>query len=260
MTLGQISNGRFTLGIGTGGYGSAHWSSLGLPNKPITIMREHLHVLRGLMSGETVTFEGEAVRLKEARLPSGSPVPLHLAALGPQMLRVAGELADGVQLLWATRPEIDRSRELVAEAAKGAGRRPEDVKLAMSIWVCIDDDLPGARRALGSRILTFALPRPGVPLTLGYRGHFGRMGFEDLLVDLERRRAAGEPTTALIDALPDEMLSAFGYWGSPAGAPAQFARLAQGLDVATVRVITTRPGLEGVARTISALTPDLIGA
>ncbi len=57
-TVGQISGGRFVLGIGTGGYGPGFWASLGLPDRPIAIMRDYLTVLRGLLAGETITHDG----------------------------------------------------------------------------------------------------------------------------------------------------------------------------------------------------------
>src|SRR5262245_2129065 len=54
-TVSDLTGGRFVLGVGTGSYGEAYWRSLGLPNRPITIMREYLTALRGLLAGEAVT-------------------------------------------------------------------------------------------------------------------------------------------------------------------------------------------------------------
>ena len=63
----------------------------------------------------------------------------------------------------------------------------------------------------------------------------------------------------LVDAVPDQMLQAVGYYAGRAG-PAAFARLCAGLDEAVVRVITARPGLEPVIAAMAALTPALIRA
>ncbi|MGE3835512.1 MAG: LLM class flavin-dependent oxidoreductase [Acidimicrobiia bacterium] len=258
-TVAQLSGGRFSLGIGTGGYGAAAWAARGLPDKPIAIMREHLVALRGLLAGEEVTMAGHAVRLERARLgPVGQPVPVMLAALGPQMLRLAGEAADGALLNWAAPAEVARARSLVAEGATRAGRDPAGVPLVMYIRVCVDDDVAAARRALGAQVLGYAMGRPGVPDTLGYRGHFGRMGFDEVLAELEARRAGGARTAELVDAAPDDLLAAVGYWGPAAGAPDGFARLADGLDEAIVRVVTARPGLAPVVEAMEALTPDRI--
>jgi alkanesulfonate monooxygenase SsuD/methylene tetrahydromethanopterin reductase-like flavin-dependent oxidoreductase (luciferase family) len=259
-TVAQISGGRFSLGIGTGGYGAAAWAARGLPDKPIAIMRENLVALRGLLAGEEVTLEGLAVRLERARLGvvGRDRVPVQLAALGPQMLRLAGEASDGALLNWASPVEIARSRELVADGAAKAGRDAAEVPLIMYIRVCVDDDVPAARRALGAQVLSYAMGRPGVADTLGYRGHFARMGFGDVLTELESRRDAGARLPELVEAAPDELLAAVGYWGPGAGAPAAFARLAEGLDEAIVRVVTARPGLAPVVEAMEALTPELV--
>ena len=94
----------------------------------------------------------------------------------------------------------------------------------------------------------------------GYRGLFGQMGFEEVLRDLEARRDQGATVSQLVDAVPEQMLQAVGYYGPAAAAPAAFARLSAGLDEAIVRVITARPGLEPVIQAMAALTPPLIRA
>src|SRR6202142_374592 len=54
-TLAQLSSGRFVLGVGTGGYGPSFWESVGLPNRPIAVMREYVTAIRGLGGGEAGT-------------------------------------------------------------------------------------------------------------------------------------------------------------------------------------------------------------
>src|SRR6202050_1618232 len=89
-TLAQLSSGRFVLGLGTGGYGPSFWESAGLPNRPIAIMRDYATVVRRLLAGETVSWDGPAVRLRSASLgvPDLPAAPVYLAALGPQMPRL----------------------------------------------------------------------------------------------------------------------------------------------------------------------------
>ena len=118
---------------------------------------------------------------------------MHLAALGPQMLRLAGEAADGVLLNWATPGHIAVSRARIDEGAARAGRAPGAVPVTMYIRVCVDDDVAAARQALGQQVLGYALGQPGVPQDAGYRGLFGQMGFEEVLRDLEARRDGGAP-------------------------------------------------------------------
>jgi hypothetical protein len=86
------------------------------------------------------------------------------------------------------------------------------------------------------------------------------MGFDEVLRELEARRDRGATLPELVDAVPDQMLRAVGYYGPATAAPAAFARLSTGLDEAIVRVITARPGLEPVIAAMAALTPTLIRA
>lgn len=261
-TVGEISRGRFALGIGTGGYGPGFWASVGLPDRPIAVMRDYLVILRGLLAGRTVTHEGPALRVHGASLGvSGLPrVPVHLGALGAQMLRLAGEQSDGALLNWATPSRIAQSRRLVEEGAARVGRDPSEVTLTMYIRVCVDDDVTAARRALGAQVLGYAMAGPGASLTAGYRGLFAEMGFGEILSELERRRSEGEAMGSLIDAAPDELLSSVGYFGPADGAAEAYARLAQGLDETVVRIVTARPGLEPVVAAMEALTPARIRA
>jgi alkanesulfonate monooxygenase SsuD/methylene tetrahydromethanopterin reductase-like flavin-dependent oxidoreductase (luciferase family) len=274
-TLAQVSGGQFVLGLGTGGYGPGFWASVGLPDRPIAVMREYVTEVRDLLAGKQVTAgpiiagDGTAgdgdrcgapgwplsVSLGLANLP---PAPVYLAALGPQMLRLTGETADGALLNWATPERIAISRARIDEGAARAGRDPGSVPMTMYIRVCIDDDVAAARHAFATQVLGYSMARPGSPKSAGYRGLFGQMGFEAELTELEERRDKGAALPELVAAVPDEMLHAVGYFGPAAGAPAAFARLSAGLDEAIVRVITARPGPEPVNEAMAALTPALI--
>jgi alkanesulfonate monooxygenase SsuD/methylene tetrahydromethanopterin reductase-like flavin-dependent oxidoreductase (luciferase family) len=267
-TLAQLSEGRFVLGLGTGGYGPGFWSSVGLPDRPIAVMREYATEVQALLAGQTVAAGQSGVGGTSPGWPASAalgvadlpPIPVYLAALGPQMLRLAGEVAGGALLNWATPAQIAASRARIDEGSARAGRDPATVPITMYIRVCIDDDVSAARQAFGAQVLGYALGRPGVPQAAGYRGLFARMGFDAALSELEARRDQGAALPELVAAAPDEMLRAVGYYGPAAAAPAAFARLSAGLDEAIVRLITARPGLEPVREALAALRPSLIRA
>jgi len=272
-TLAQLSSGRFVLGLGTGGYGPEFWASARRANRPIAVMREYVVQVRALLAGEEVTADQGATgrpvigagspgwpRSASLGVRDLPPAPVYLAALGPQMLRLAGETADGALLNWATPARIAVSRARVDEGIARAGREPGSVPMTMYIRVCIDDDVAAARQALGAQVLGYAMGRPGIPQKAGYRGLFGQMGFDKELTELEERRDKGAALPELVAAAPDDMLQAVGYYGPAAAAPAALARLTAGLDEAIVRIITARPGLEPVREAMAALTPTLIRA
>lgn len=245
-TVGEITGARFTLGIGSGA----------IRRRPIGTMRDYLTTVRGLLAGETVDYEGPALSLNGFSLSIKPPrVPVVLGALGPRMLHLAGECSDGAALNWCTPEQIAWSRSLVAEGAARAGRDPADVKMIEYIRICVDDDEDAARRAYTRALMGYALARPGVPKTLGYRGHFGRMGFDEALTELEERRERGASDDELIDAFPVELARLVGYFGPAKGAAAAFRRLAEGLDTALVRVVRARPTLESTIAVMEACKP-----
>jgi alkanesulfonate monooxygenase SsuD/methylene tetrahydromethanopterin reductase-like flavin-dependent oxidoreductase (luciferase family) len=197
--------GRFTLGVGSGR----------MANAPIRVMRDAIGALRQRLEG----------------------VAIYLGALGPQMLRLAGERYDGAALNWCSVEQVAWSRERVAAGARAAGRDPGAVCIHEYIRVCVDDDERATRSAFAKMVMSYALARPGADRTKGYRGHFERMGFDQALTGLEARRASGANDDELAAPFPDELLRRVGYWGRPDGARGAFLRLAAGLDIAIVRLV-----------------------
>jgi alkanesulfonate monooxygenase SsuD/methylene tetrahydromethanopterin reductase-like flavin-dependent oxidoreductase (luciferase family) len=258
-TVGEISGGKFILGIGSGAvHNPAFRRTLNLPDlKPIGTMRDYLTTVRSLLAGDSVEYEGKAVTLHGVSIGFTPPkVPVVLGALGPNMLKLAGEASDGAALNWCTPETIAWSRQIVAEGAKAAGRDPADVKIVEYIRICVDDDEAAARRAFVKALMGYALARPGVPKSAGYRGHFGRMGFDEALTELEDRRDRGAPEAELVDAFPVELAKLVGYFGPASGAAAAFRRLAEGLDTAIVRVVAARPGIESITAVMDACQPS----
>lgn len=260
-SLNEVTGGKFALGIGLGAYPAESFRrQLGLPMlSPITYAREYLETLRGLFAGDSVEYEGQVVHLHGVRLGflNAPPVPVYLAAMGPRMLQLSGQCADGVTPNWCTAEQIAWMREHVARGARGSDRNAADVPFALYIRVCIDEDEDAARRTFAEQVLTYAMARPGQPKDGGYRGHFGRMGFEDILTDLESRRDAGAPLTDLVDRLPAELLARVGYFGRASGAAEAVRRLSQGLEEPIVRLITVRSGdLDACLRAVRACRPD----
>lgn len=173
--------------------------------------------------------------------------PIYLGALGPQLLRLAGARYDGAALNWCSVEQTAWSRRRVAAGAEAAGRDPGAVRIHQYIRVAVDEDVAAARQALAEMTLGYALARPGTDPTKGYRAHFARMGFDAALREIEARRDSGASLAEQARLLPDALLARTGWWGAPADAAAGFRALAQGLDVAVVRVVAVRdPGIAGV--------------
>lgn len=244
----RSTGGDFVLGIGTGGYGAPFWTRLGLPNQPIRIMRELLTRLRSRLAADGAHAAG------------GVRVPVYLGALGPQMVRLAGECADGVCLNWAPPSSIASSLAQVESGTVAAGRARSDVAVMAYLRVCLDDDAEVARRALASMVLRALDPggrRSDAPgRQLGYRGHFARLGFEPELAALDRLHESGAELPTLIDAVPDELCRQAGYYGTAEAAAAHVRELAHGLDEVVLRIVASQPStIAGLATAMEALAP-----
>lgn len=254
-TLASMTGGRFVLGVGPS---AMHIPSFraryGLPPvSPLELVRDHLIVLRRMLRGERVTYDGPVVRLADAGLSfEVGGVPVYMSATGPRMLELAGELSDGVCLNWCTIDEIARSRATI-EAGQARAKRPAgSVQLVQSIRVSLHPDRDVARRRLARAILHYALARPGSSRERGYRGHFGRMGFDAPLRQLERQRDQGATDEELAEAFPADILSEVAYFGDAVGARAAVERLSRGLDVALIRPVVEPGDAAAVAEVFGA--------
>ena len=265
-TVSDITGGKFIMGLGSGGaYRPKTRQALGMPKlSALALMRDYITVARALVNGQTVDYEGETVSLKGAKLGIRPPpkTPVYLGALGPRMLQMAGELADGACLNWCSPEQIAWSRERINEGAAKAGRDPSEIKMAQYIRVCIDEDEDVARIAFANATLNYALGAT-VPTErerqLGYRAHFERMGFEKELGELDDMRRAGASNDEVADAFPTALLRSVGYYGTPNGAAKEFKRIAEGLDIAMVRVVAARPDIQSVRAVMEACKPSQTG-
>lgn len=134
------AGGRFTLGIGLS-HQVVIEDALGLDfSRPVGHIREYLSVLQPLLRGEPVDFEGEHFRVhSQIELSDARPVSVIVAALGPQMLRLTGRLADGTAL-WLAGPRWieDVVVPEMGAAARAAGRPEPRIVAGVPIVVTAD--------------------------------------------------------------------------------------------------------------------------
>lgn len=112
--------------------------------KPVRHMREYLSILGPLLRDGAVDFHGDTLTTSAGvAIPEATAPPVIVAALGTQMLEVAGRLADGTAT-WMTGPETVRTHTVptIRSAAKEAGKA--DPAIVVSLPVCVTDDKAGA--------------------------------------------------------------------------------------------------------------------
>ena len=148
-TLQEISDGRFLLGIGAGADTFLSWAGI-TSETPARRTRQALIAVRALLAGARPELPGWG---PEAYMRTGAaPAPIYVGAMGPRMLRLAGELADGaLPLLFPPEHYTTASLE-ISEGARQAGRDPTELDIAACIWCSISDSGSAARRALAEKL------------------------------------------------------------------------------------------------------------
>jgi len=156
-TVDEISEGRAIFGVGVGGHEFPSHLEMKL-DKPIAVCREAVEIVRRLLAGETVTARGQIFTVKGAKLtftPSRR-IPVYLAARGPQMLRLAGEIADGIITHGVHKNYLAFAGEQAAAGSAKAGRPAGTVDLGLMGEILVTDDLRDARERLRSKCIFMA--------------------------------------------------------------------------------------------------------
>jgi len=208
-TLAHLAPGRFALGLGLSSeiiVGQWH----GLPFAPsIQQMREAVQIIRMTATGERVNFDGKFYRLKNFRLaiPAPSPPPrIYLAALGPRMCELAGEVADGVLLNWLPPSAVPVSVGHVEAGAKRAGRSLADIDVAVYVRTCVTDEPVAVRETLARDITGYAIVSV-------YARFFAECGFAEEVEAVNTAWKAGDRAGA-VKGISERVLGGLGAVGS----------------------------------------------
>jgi F420-dependent oxidoreductase-like protein len=162
LSVQAVCQGRLSLGLGV----SHHWvidEMLGLPyDKPLSALRAHLDVLDQALAGPgPVDVENAVFRVHNPLdITDIAPTPVLIAALGPAMLRLAGERTDGTILWMADERAIgEHIAPAITAAAAAAGRPAPRVVAGIPVCLCAEDEVEAAV-ARTNRILSEAEVSP----------------------------------------------------------------------------------------------------
>ncbi|HLN07166.1 MAG TPA: LLM class flavin-dependent oxidoreductase [Acidimicrobiales bacterium] len=148
-SLAELSGGRAFLGIGVG----SGLEAVGIGyERPVATLREAVSIIRKLLDGDEVDFEGEIYRLSGARLrlPPHHRVPIAIGTRSEGVMALAGELADAalVGARYLSAQLADKYRSWVAQGERRSGRGPGDVEIAPRLTLCVSHDAPAAYRTM----------------------------------------------------------------------------------------------------------------
>ena len=208
-SIGELAPGRFVLGIGSGSQPIVEqWNNTKF-DRPGTRVKEMVQFLRPALAGERVVFEGKTFQVDGFRLsrPAEQPIPIHVAALREGMLKIAGQVADGVCINWLSAGDVKKSVAVVREAARAAGRNPDEIEVTARLMINIDP--PGAEKDVTIRRHIAAYLN--VPV---YREFHEWLGRSAALSGMWDNWAAGDRCGALA-ALPQDTIDELIVHGSP---------------------------------------------
>jgi probable F420-dependent oxidoreductase len=139
-TMQDISNGRMAMGIGRG---DSSRRVVGLQPVKVAEFERRCQMIKDLMNGRSVEWNGKELKLEWAR--TEHEIPMWIAGYGPKALAVAGRVADGVIIQLADPQIIQWIMDTARSAAEEAGRDPSELKCIVGAPSQITDDIAAAR-------------------------------------------------------------------------------------------------------------------
>jgi probable F420-dependent oxidoreductase len=199
--LAEIAPGRFCLGIGAGSQPIVESWNGGVFARPATRVRETALFLRQAFAGERVVFQGETLSVDGFRLSRAlaAPVPIYVAALRPGMLRVAGEVGDGLVINWLSADDVPKSVAVVRAAAKAVGRDPADIEITARLIVHVDPPSPASDAAVRRHLTAYL----NVPVYKAFQEWLGRT---EALAPMWTAWASGDRKAA-VAAVPEQVVN-----------------------------------------------------
>jgi 5,10-methylenetetrahydromethanopterin reductase len=163
-TIDELSNGRAILGIGSG---VSLWIEEQMAmnmERPVSVVKESIRVIRRLLSGETVSHKGRTFTLRNMKLGFKTyqdSVPIYMAAVGPKTLQLAGEIADGVILTAGCSPKyVVDAVENIKIGAEKANKRLSQMDIVAFLISAVSED-PKAAKDMTRELIASLLTRPG---------------------------------------------------------------------------------------------------
>ncbi len=253
-TISDVSGGRFVLGMGLGH--EPRNLALGVTfGKPLGDMRAYVGQVRDILEGRPVypdlplqTYEGRAL---EIRRPN-HPVPIMMAASGPKMVELAGELADRVSLSFAPFKALPEIRAAVTRGAERGGRSGDAVEIDIMVHAVVSDDLARARDSARAALAYWVgLPRFNIAVR--------DAGFPDEAKQIREAFQRGDQD-GVRTGVSDAILNEFALVGPPSRIRERIAQLrSDGLDVPILMcdpIEADEPYQAALERTLTALAPS----
>ena len=146
-TIDHLSGGRADLGLGAG-WAHNEYSAYGIPfpsaGERLDLLEESIQAIRGLLRQEVTSFDGHLVHLVDARCepkPVQPELPIWVGGGGERRtLRIAARYADGWNIPFVSPSTLAAKRDVLDEHCATVGRDPSEIRTAVNVGLCHDDD------------------------------------------------------------------------------------------------------------------------
>ncbi len=252
-TLDELSQGRAVLLLGAGGGGGQPLDYQRY--KPVVALREAIQVIRQLFNGDKVHFEGEIVRFLGGNLhfPVRADIPICVASRGNMVLRMAGEIADGVMIAtYATPRGVEHALKRIDLGLERSGRSRSDIRLISRVDTWIDRDRQLAREAVRKMVagfITTSYPDMGFVKAVGLE-----LSSELQAVLAKKDREYSHANAHLV---PDEVIDAFAWTGTVEDVARQIAGVVQ-LGISEITVLLHPPEGKNELETMRLLAQEVM--
>ncbi|MFQ5793452.1 MAG: LLM class flavin-dependent oxidoreductase [Candidatus Bipolaricaulia bacterium] len=208
MTLAALDEGagreRLMMALGTGSPLSLRQMGINR-ERPLTRMREYVEIVRALLDGQRLRYDGTGYRIDGVQLdfkPARPRIPIYLAAMRPRMIELGGQIADGLLLsAGASAPYVRAAADRARRSAQAAGRSQDEVAMASFLIACVtttvdDDVLEETRLTMG-----YLLRNPGFKEIIKQTGvSVDQPAFETAYQARDQERIKHMVTSEMLDA------------------------------------------------------------
>ena len=253
-TLQEHSDGRFRLGMGPSGPAVIQgWHGQEF-ERPLRRTREYVEIVRNVLSGEQVDYDGDMIQTRGFRLRQDPPEPapdIDVTGMGPKAVELAGRFADGWHALMFTEDGLKDRLDDLRRGADLGDRDVDDVQTTLVLPCCALPNGEGARN-LARQHLAFYVGGMGD----FYRDALSRQGYEDAAHDIHDAWQDGDPEQA-VELVDDDLLDALAAAGTPDEVRERFDEFAaiDGLDAIAVSFPRAADS-SVIDATLEAVAPD----
>jgi len=220
MTLNQLSNGRFILGLGASGPQVVEgWHGVAY-GKPVTRIKEYVSIVKKIMAREepvqhqgfhySMPYTGEdgtgLGKPLKSILQADNDIPIYTASITPRGLTGSAEVADGVFPIWMNPDRFDVLQAPIQKGLDKAGKTLMNYDIAPFVTCIMGDDIDACRMPVKGNMALY-IGGMGARGKNFYTDYTSALGFEDAAIKIQDLYLAGKKDEAMA-AVPDELVDA----------------------------------------------------